>query len=185
MKAIRKDIILEQDIVRVLRMEKDVLQNNTDHPFLVSMDYVFQDEQRIYFVLKYICGGELFSQMKKQRFTEERARFYVIQIALALSHLHSKNILYRDLKPENILLDEDGYIAITDFGLSKIMSNKKAVTHTVAGTPLYLAPEVISGKYSYEADWWSLGVLTYEMVVGDLPFSGSKTAQLFERIKTQ
>ena len=117
--------------------------------------------------MRFVRGGELFHHFAKAiRFPEERARFYIIQVALALGHLHSKQIIYRDLKTENILLDEDGYICLTDYGLSKIVKENEEAK-TFCGTTDYLAPEVLKGHgYSYPVDWWSLGALAYEMLIG-------------------
>lgn len=108
---------------------------------------------------------------KVKRFPEDRARFYVVQVALALGHLHERNIVYRDLKPENILMDEDGYISLTDYGLAKVLKPEDGKLFDYVGTPDYLAPEIISEKgHGFEVDWWTLGVLTYEMHVGFPPF---------------
>ena len=119
-----------------------------------------------------------------KRFEEDRARFYAMQVALALGHLHSKKIVYRDLKPENILMKEDGYIALTDFGLAKFL-NEGEVSDTFCGTPGYLAPEIVrEAGHSYNVDWWTLGILVYEMVVGRSPFhtASNNMDKLFENI---
>lgn len=123
MKSLRKDVILDYDQVESTKLEKEILMQ-ADHPFLVGMHYVFQTEPKIFFVMRFVRGGELFMHLRNAtRFPEERAKFYAVQVALAIGHLHKKHIIYRDLKPENILMDEDGYICLTDFGLAKILTD--------------------------------------------------------------
>ena len=121
MKSLRKDVILDYDQVESTLLEKEILLK-ADHPFLVGMEYVFQTDQKIFFVMKFVRGGELFMHLRKARqFSEDRAKFYSLTVALALGHLHGQKIIYRDLKPENILMGEDGFISLTDFGLAKIL----------------------------------------------------------------
>ena len=129
--------------------------------------------------MDFLNGGELFFHLQNEiRFSEDRARFYAAEIVLALSHLHSKGVIYRDLKPENVLLDSEGHIKLTDFGLSKTGHAKNALTNTFCGTPEYLAPEVIkSDGYTFTVDWWSLGMLTYEMISGINPFKQAAMAE--------
>ena len=136
------------------------LTNQVEHPFLVSLDYVFQNEFRIYFLMQFVQGGELYKHLcDAKRFSEERARFYAIQVALALGCLHEQNILYRDLKPENILLEKNGYIYLADFGLAKIVENNEQA-RSFCGTAEYLAPEMVDSKgHNHGVDWWALGVL--------------------------
>lgn len=131
-----------------------------NHPFLVNLEFAFQTPEKIFFVMKFMRGGELFQHLRNfRRFPEQQTRFYAMEIILALEYLHSKEIIYRDLKPENILMDDDGHICLTDFGLSKCVENFTK-TNTFVGTPEYLAPEIITGIGHYKpADWWSLGVL--------------------------
>lgn len=121
MKSLRKDVILEYDQVESTKLEKEILLK-AEHPFLVGMSYVFQTDTKIFFVMRFVRGGELFMHLRQaQRFSEDRARFYAIQVAMAIGALHDQKIIYRDLKPENILMDEDGYICLTDFGLAKVL----------------------------------------------------------------
>ena len=136
--------------------------------------------------MRFVRGGELFTHLRQvTRFPEERARFYAIQVAMALGHLHSKNIIYRDLKPENILMDEDGYVCLTDFGLAKVIEGNQQA-FSFCGTPDYLAPEILVERgHSFPVDWWALGILTYEMIVGFPPFytGQQNNNKMFELIK--
>ena len=132
------------------------------------MQYIFENEYRIYLIMDYFPWGDLFVHMKRLRiFTEEQTKFVAAQIAIALGSLHKNKIIHRDIKPENLLLDNRGYCYITDFGLSKVMfSNDKDAT-TPVGTPEYSAPEIVNGEpQTYMIDWWSLGILIFEMIFG-------------------
>ena len=153
----------------------------------MSLDYVFQTDSRIYFLMKYIEGGDLFSHLvKKVRFKEQVAQFYAAQVLLALGYLHQKKIIYRDLKLENILLERDGYILISDFGLSKILSQPEEQTNSVVGTAAYVAPEILKGNgYDKSVDWWALGILLYEMLHGQPPFFDKNIYIMFQKIKDE
>lgn len=185
MKSLRKDVIIDYDQVESTKLEKDILMQ-ADHPFLVGMHYVFQTEQKIFFVMRFVRGGELFMHLRNAtRFPEERARFYAAQVALSIGHLHKKSIIYRDLKPENILMDDSGYICLTDFGLAKILQGN-AQAYSFCGTPEYLAPEILNEKgHSFPVDWWALGILTYEMIVGFPPFytGSNNNLKMYELIR--
>jgi len=181
MKVLRKETIIQRKQVAHTRAEKTILQM-IQHPFIVTLHYAFQTEDKLYMILDYINGGELFFHLKKEgRFTEERVKFYAAEITCALCHLHSYDIVYRDLKPENILLDSEGHICITDFGLSKELSEGGA--HTFCGTPEYLAPEVLKGQgHGTPVDWWSLGTLIFEMLTGLPPFYSQNVNIMYQKI---
>lgn len=170
MKCIRKDIILENEQMENIQLEKDILRQ-IDHPFLVNMEYVFQNEYRIYFLMKFVKGGELFRHLVEVRmFPENQSKFFAAQVALALAHLHSKGIIYRDLKPENVLVGEDGYLLVADFGLAKFVQQGE-LANSFCGTAEYLAPEMLIGNgHDFTVDWWALGILIFEMIVGIPPF---------------
>lgn len=149
------------------------------------MDYVFQKAYRIYFIMDFIQGGELFKHLSEcKRFEESKAKFYAAQIAIALGYLHESKIIYRDLKPENILLDKDGYIQLADFGLAKIVNEGAAEPNSFCGTPEYLSPEMIVGSgHDHTLDWWALGILIYEMIIGIPPFYNSNKHQMYYLIQ--
>jgi len=157
------------------------------HPFLVNLNYSFQTEDKLYFILDFVNGGELFYHLQREKkFSEERARYYGAQILLALECLHENGVVYRDLKPENILLTNEGHICLTDFGLSKEGLEKETdKTSTFCGTPEYLAPEVLRGKgYGRAVDWWSFGSLLYEMLCGLPPFYSQDVQEMYRKIMT-
>uniref|UniRef100_A0A8B9KE45 Ribosomal protein S6 kinase n=1 Tax=Astyanax mexicanus TaxID=7994 RepID=A0A8B9KE45_ASTMX len=172
MKVLKKATLKVRDRVRS-KMERDILAE-VNHPFIVKLHYAFQTEGKLYLILDFLRGGDLFTRLSKEvMFTEEDVKFYLAELALALDHLHSLGIIYRDLKPENILLDEDGHIKITDFGLSKEAIDHDKRAYSFCGTIEYMAPEVVNRRgHTQSADWWSFGVLMFEMLTGSLPFQG-------------
>uniref|UniRef100_A0AAR2L030 non-specific serine/threonine protein kinase n=1 Tax=Pygocentrus nattereri TaxID=42514 RepID=A0AAR2L030_PYGNA len=172
MKVLKKATLKVRDRVRT-KMERDILVE-VNHPFIVRLHYAFQTEGKLYLILDFLRGGDLFTRLSKEvMFTEEDVKFYLAELALALDHLHGLGIIYRDLKPENILLDEQGHIKLTDFGLSKESIDHENKAYSFCGTVEYMAPEVVNRRgHTHSADWWSYGVLMFEMLTGMLPFQG-------------
>lgn len=182
-KAIRKDVLIEYDQVKNTKLERDIMFE-CDHVNLVSMDYLFQNESRLYFVMPFVRGGELYKIFQTQkRFQEQTVKFYAAQIALAIGELHSKGIAHRDLKLENILIDERGFLKVIDYGLAKTLGEGETTT-SFCGTPEYLAPEMVThAGHDFRVDWWALGVLIYEMTIGVTPFYNRNRQVLVSKIK--
>jgi serine/threonine protein kinase len=192
LKTINKHTLSENGNINNIKTEKRILKM-CNHPFIVSMHCVFQDNKSIYLLLDFCNGGELYYHLQKnKKFNEETAKFYTAQIYLVLSYLHSNGIIYRDLKPENIILDMYGYLKLIDFGLAKDKFNSEQLTKTICGTKEYIrkinskliiAPEVILGnKYGYNYDWWAFGIIIYEMLIGIPPFYNDSKTELYRDI---
>ncbi|XP_055535412.1 cAMP-dependent protein kinase catalytic subunit PRKX [Wyeomyia smithii] len=178
-------ILAMADVIRLkqiehVKNEKNILQE-IDHPFIVNMRWHTKDDCCLYMLFEYVSGGELFSYLRNAgRFDNATANFYACEIVLALEYLHTLSVVYRDLKPENLLLDRDGHLKITDFGFAKKLKDR---TWTLCGTPEYLAPEIIQSKgHNKAVDWWALGVLIYEMLVGYPPFYDDNPFGIYEKI---
>ncbi|ODH53486.1 AGC/AKT protein kinase [Paracoccidioides brasiliensis] len=187
MKVLSKKVIIQKKEVAHTLGERNILVRTamTNSPFIVGLKFSFQTPTDLYLVTDYMSGGELFWHLQKEgRFQEARAKFYIAELILALQHLHEHDIVYRDLKPENILLDANGHIALCDFGLSKANLTKNQTTNTFCGTTEYLAPEVLLDEQGYTkmVDFWSLGVLVFEMCCGWSPFYADDTQQMYKNI---
>ncbi|ODV79786.1 Pkinase-domain-containing protein [Suhomyces tanzawaensis NRRL Y-17324] len=187
MKVLSKKVIVKKKEIAHTIGERNILVRTSAaaSPFIVGLKFSFQTPTDLYLVTDYMSGGELFWHLQKEgRFAEDRAKFYIAELVLALEHLHDNDIVYRDLKPENILLDANGHIALCDFGLSKANLNNDGTTNTFCGTTEYLAPEVLLDESGYTkmVDFWSLGVLIFEMCCGWSPFYADNTQQMYKNI---
>lgn len=186
MKILRKSHLVKRRQIGRTRTERKVLAL-VDHPFIMKLHFAFQTEDKLYLVLDYCPGGELFFHLSRyRRFPERVARFYSAELVLAIDHLHSKGIIYRDLKPENVLLDADGHVKLGDFGLAKdkIRHPCKGAT-SMCGTPEYMSPEVLSQLgHGFCVDYWGLGMLVYEMMTGLPPWYTTDRSKLFKRLKS-
>lgn len=179
-KMLKKAEVVRLSQVEHILSEKTILAL-MDHPFIVKMGATFQDEKFLYMVLEYIVGGEFFTHLRKAgRFDNMTSKFYSAQVAMIFEYLHDQDIIYRDLKPENLLLNAQGYLKITDFGFAKKVAFK---TYTLCGTPEYIAPEVLLNKgHGKGVDWWTLGILIYEMLAGQPPFVDDDPMGIYQQI---
>ncbi|KAL4490899.1 hypothetical protein ABPG72_008635 [Tetrahymena utriculariae] len=187
LKAIKKKTLIKKRRKLYVYNEKNTMIALKDNPFIVKFFFAFQTREKLIFVLEYCPGGELFYHLNQERrFKEEQAGILFAQILEGIEFLHSKNIIYRDLKPENILLDMNGYVKLADFGLSKVLKSKDQLNYTFCGSHEYMAPEMIQKKgHTFAVDYYSLGVLLYELVAGIPPFSSDNKTDLLEKALTK
>ena len=184
LKVLKKEFIIRKNQVEHTKTERSVL-GYIHHPYVVGLTMAFQTHDKLFFVLDYCAGGELFYHLGKLgRFPDQRAKFYAAQITLALEYVHKLGVIYRDLKPENVLLDSKGNIRLTDFGLSKEnVRGHSSGASSFCGTPEYIAPEVLKRQgHGRAVDWWSLGALLFEMISGLPPFYSRNRETMFEKI---
>ncbi|EAR92910.2 Serine/Threonine kinase domain protein (macronuclear) [Tetrahymena thermophila SB210] len=187
LKVIKKKTLIKKRRKLYVYNEKNTMIALKDNPFIVQFFFAFQTREKLIFVLEYCPGGELFYHLNQERrFKEEQAGILFAQILEGIEFLHSKNIIYRDLKPENILLDMNGYVKLADFGLSKVLKSKDQLNYTFCGSHEYMAPEMIQKKgHTFAVDYYSLGVLLYELVAGIPPFSSDNKTDLLEKALTK
>ena len=184
MKVLDKKRIEKQNIFKYAMTERNVL-SIINFPFIVKLNYAFQTKEKLFLLLDYCPGGDLSKQLQIQtRFSEDKAKFYICEIALALGELHKKDIIFRDLKPDNIVIDKEGHAMLTDFGLSREGVNEKHIAKSFCGSIAYLAPEMLSRSgHGKAVDWYLLGVCFYEMLVGIPPYFSNNQEQIFKNIE--
>ncbi|ESN91596.1 hypothetical protein HELRODRAFT_70373, partial [Helobdella robusta] len=172
MKVIKKELLVDDEDLDWVQTEKHVYEVASNYPFLVGLHSSFQSVSRLFFVIEFVDGGDMMLHMQRnRRLPEDHVRFYSSEIILALNFLHERGIIYRDLKLDNVLIDARGHIKLTDYGMCKEGIGPGEFTSTFCGTPNYIAPEILRGEdYSYSVDFWSLGILMYEMMSGRSPF---------------
>lgn len=181
----KASMIVEEKKIQQTKTEKEILES-VRHPYIVKLFYALQDHDKLYLILEYAQGGELYHHLSNQAMLSETiVSFYAAEIALAINHLHvNVGVIYRDLKPENCLLDADGHLVLTDFGLSKVATDDAGRCKTFLGTPEFMAPEILKGEsYDYAVDWWSLGAVCFNLLTGSPPFPGNNHTMILKKIQ--
>ena len=183
LKEISKVKVIDKNSVNSIKYERELL-SNLNHTLIINMHYAFQDYDNLYLVLDLLTGGDLryqISRHPRQFFSEIQTKFFISCLIEALFYIHSKQIIHRDIKPENLIFDENGYLHITDFGIAKFFSKNNS--HETSGTPGYMAPEVMQGNnHTYSVDFYAIGVITYELMMGKRPYNGKSRKEIKEQI---
>ena len=181
LKEMSKLKIIDKKSEKSINTEREFL-SKLSHPFIVNMHYAFQDKQNLYLVMDILNGGDLRYHISRYRkFSEEQTRFFIANIIYSLQYIHSNNVIHRDIKPENLVLDEKGYVRITDFGIAK--ENMEDNSSETSGTPGYMAPEVMKARHhSFAVDFFALGVIGYEFMLGKRPYYGKNRKEIKEQM---
>ena len=188
LKTVKKNEVMEnEDDITITMTERNVLKLGSECRFITSLFCSFQTKDRLFFAMEFLDGGDLFFHIiNDKKFSEERSRFYSAEVTLAFLFLHERGIVYRDLKLDNVMLTSSGHTKLADFGMCKENISNENLTKTFCGTPNFIAPEIIREEsYGFSADWWTLGILTYEMLLGRDPFHARDSAELFMKIKSE
>lgn len=183
MKVISKAVLKKKNNIQYMKSERDIL-TKVNHPFIVSLKYAFQAEKKLFLVMEFLSGGELFFHLRRRGLiSEDEIRFYLAEMILAIEFLHNLGVLHRDLKPENVLLRGNGHVCLTDFGLAKELRSSDEKVRTLCGTNEYMAPEMLTRNgYGKAVDWWALGALCFEMLTGSAPFTAKTEKELYKKI---
>ncbi|EGF82479.1 hypothetical protein BATDEDRAFT_3752, partial [Batrachochytrium dendrobatidis JAM81] len=182
LKAIKKSEVVRLKQDKQIMNEKNILLD-LKHSLLVELYHTFQNPTHLFMVMEFVAGGDLFTFLRKSKmFPEPLAKFYICEVLIVLEYLHGKNVVYRDLKPENILLDSTGHIKLADFGFAKRLVT---TTQSFCGTPDYIAAEIVAARsYTYTVDWWSFGVLVFELISGKTPFRSESSEGIYTNIQS-
>ena len=183
MKEMSKAKIIYKKSENYILSERNIL-NKMSHPFIVNMYYSFQNQDNLYLVLDLMTGGDLrYHLTRLKRVSEIEGKFLVSNIILALEYIHINKIVHRDIKPENLVMDQKGYIHLTDFGIAKVIENNYIKENNSSGTPGYVAPEILCGnEYNFSVDYFALGIVTYELITGERPYTGSNKLEIKEKM---
>jgi len=183
MKIMSKSKLIQSEMLPGVKNEREILQDYVRHPFVMMLYKSYADSSYIYMLQEFVPGGDMFLHLQvSHRLSRDAAQFHTAQIVLVFEYLHSIGVVYRDLKPENLLISSTGYLKVADFGFSSRISPGQKL-RTKCGTPEYLAPEIIKdGTYGFEVDWWAVGILVFEMLVGHTPFYGDTSHEIFQNV---